>query len=78
MKFIDKVRIRLPELGKAIEEENFIAIGQLAHWIKGTGGTVGLPQLSEISIKIEDAVKRRSVTETKAHYQRLKTLVLMS
>ncbi len=78
VKFIGKVRIRLPELGQAIEEENFIAIGQLAHWIKGTGGTVGLPQLSEISIKIEDAVKRRSVTETKAHYQRLKTLVLMS
>ena len=76
-KFIDKIRARLPELDRAVEERDFPLIGQMAHWIKGTGGTVGLPQLSEISLQIEEAVKRHSLDETRAHCQRLGSLVSM-
>ncbi|MCH2181464.1 MAG: ATP-binding protein [Mariniblastus sp.] len=77
-KFIDKIRNRLPELNRAIEEQDFSVIGQMAHWIKGTGGTVGLPQLSEISIQIEEAVKRHALDETRTHCQRLGALVSLS
>jgi len=76
-KFIDKIRARLRELDRAVEERDFPLIGQMAHWIKGTGGTVGLPQLSEISLQIEEAVKRHSLDETRAHCQRLGSLVSM-
>jgi two-component system sensor kinase len=76
-KFIEKIRARLPELDRAVEEQDFSLIGQMAHWIKGTGGTVGLPQLSEISLQIEEAVKRHSLAETRAYCRRLGTLVSM-
>ncbi len=75
--FVDKIKDRLPELEMAIGKQDFSSIGQLVHWIKGTGGTVGLPQLSEISIEMEDALNRRAFGETENHYQRLKSLVII-
>ena len=78
MQFIEKVKAKLPELEMAIQEEDFEALGRLTHWIKGTGGTVGLPQLSEISIQMENSVKTRSLKEVATHYGRLKGMVLSS
>ena len=78
IQFIEKVRGKLPELAAAIQNEDFETLGQLAHWIKGTGGTVGLPQLSEISIQMESALKGRSIDEVVAHYERLRGMILSS
>lgn len=78
IQFIEKVKGKLPELAAAIQNEDFETLGQLAHWIKGTGGTVGLPQLSEISIQMESALKGRSIDEVVAHYERLRGMILSS
>ena len=34
---------------------------RLAHWIKGSGGTVGLPKLSDLAMQCEKAIKAEQI-----------------
>ncbi len=52
---IDRVTDALPSMLQACETENWDEIARQAHWIKGTGGTVGLDQLSELASECESA-----------------------
>ena len=47
-RFVRKINDAIPEIMSAIDNSNGTTLSGLAHWIKGTGGTVGLPGLTEI------------------------------
>jgi CheY-like chemotaxis protein len=47
-RFVQKVLDSLPEIESAVENADVEKLCNLAHWIKGTGGTVGLNGLTEI------------------------------
>ena len=47
-RFVRKVHDALSEIMSAIDHSNASTLSGLAHWIKGTGGTVGLPGLTDI------------------------------
>jgi two-component system sensor kinase len=54
---IDRVTDVLPTMLKACDEGDWDEIARQAHWIKGTGGTVGLNQLSDLAGDCESAVE---------------------
>ncbi len=54
---VDRVADALPVMTAACEGGNFEEVGRQAHWIKGTGGTVGLDHLSVLAENCEDAVR---------------------
>ncbi|MBC7967886.1 MAG: response regulator [Fuerstia sp.] len=66
-RFVRKVKDALPEIMSAIDDANSTTLSGLAHWIKGTGGTVGLPGLTEIGKELhtmahtEDYAGARSI-----------------
>ena len=72
--FIQQLAIRLSEMREALANENFDEIADLAHWAKGTGGTVGFPQVSEISATIESGAKQSSTADTDHALQKLEAL----
>lgn len=54
---IDRVETEIPKMLQACEQGDLEKVAQQAHWIKGTGGTVGLHQLSEMALECETAVR---------------------
>ena len=58
---IDRVSDEIPQLVNAYESGDLPEIARLAHWIKGSGGTVGLPQLSDIAVRCEKAIKEDQI-----------------
>lgn len=58
---VDRVSDELPQLLHAYETGDLIEVARLAHWIKGSGGTVGLPKLSQIAVHCETAVKQNEL-----------------
>jgi two-component system sensor kinase len=55
--FIEKLASKLPELHQAVDSEDMPAMKSLAHWMKGSGGSVGFPQITEWSAEIEGYLK---------------------
>ena len=47
----------LPELCSAVVDADFKELALRGHWLKGTGGTVGLPILTTIGIELEEAAR---------------------
>lgn len=51
--FLNLLRAELPNFGQAINESRFDDLGRLAHWLKGTGGTMGYIELSDVAARLE-------------------------
>ena len=56
-RFVDKVFDRLDEFTTAYQTDDFEKLANLAHWVKGTGGTVGLNEISEVADRLERSSK---------------------
>ncbi len=56
-RFIDKVEQSMPEIVRSIDGADAKRLAELAHWIKGTGGTVGLQPFTDIGVELHAAAK---------------------
>ncbi len=57
LQFIQKVADRWDEMQQALAAGDFDSLSSAAHWIKGTGGTVGMPRVSELAADFERAAR---------------------
>jgi CheY-like chemotaxis protein/HPt (histidine-containing phosphotransfer) domain-containing protein len=64
--FLDKLPEKLEEIHSALEEEQWGALADQAHWLKGTGGTVGFPCLTETALELERSAKAHNVDAARA------------
>ena len=65
----------IPQLIEAYASGNLNEIGRLAHWMKGSGGTVGLPKLTDLAIQCEKAVKEEQAETILSSIQEIKEFV---
>jgi len=49
----------MAQLAEAIQTKNFATIMRLGHQLKGSGSSYGLPQISELGARMEDAGENR-------------------
>ncbi|TWU08257.1 hybrid sensor histidine kinase/response regulator [Stieleria varia] len=56
--FIARLDGRLKAMLHALESNSFDELQQEAHWLKGSGGTVGLPELGPPALRLESAAKQ--------------------
>jgi len=54
LRFLSKVELALPEIQSTIAASDWTRLSQIGHWIKGTGGTVGLINYTNMGIAIQD------------------------
>ncbi len=52
-KFIEKLHAQLPKIDEAYTTKNYAELAALAHWLKGSGGTVGFDALFEPAKALE-------------------------
>lgn len=55
--FIDRMDARLSGMEDAVRQADFDTLQNEAHWLKGSGGTVGFNELTDPAIQLENAAK---------------------
>lgn len=58
---IAKITEAMPSMRAAMEDGDLETIQDQAHWMKGTGGTVGLPSITELGARLEDSARNGDV-----------------
>ncbi|MGY8869264.1 MAG: ATP-binding protein [Pseudomonadales bacterium] len=56
-RFVTKLELQLVQMKKALREDDFSGLSDLAHWLKGSAGSVGFDDFTEIAKELEDAAK---------------------
>lgn len=56
-RFVEKLDSQLVELRSAAKNQNYSRLAELAHWLRGSGGTVGFLEFTEPAIELEQAAK---------------------
>ncbi|MEL6110622.1 MAG: ATP-binding protein, partial [Planctomycetota bacterium] len=62
VEFIGKVDAKLPLVRRSLTNCDYGEIGRQMHWIKGSGGTVGLDELSAMAKSCEFALRERDTS----------------
>jgi PAS domain S-box-containing protein len=57
--FVDRLEARLDAMEQAVRNSDFEAVRSEAHWLKGSGGTVGFGEFTVPASKLETAAKDR-------------------
>ena len=60
---------------KSIEDQDFAELANLAHWLKGAGGTCGYDEFSAPAQKMEKAAKNIQIATVKIHVAEIKDLI---
>ncbi|MCP3869099.1 MAG: response regulator [Gammaproteobacteria bacterium] len=68
-KFINKMAGQVDKMFEACEVEDFQGLSELAHWLKGAGGTVGFDVFTEPSIELEAAAKRGDLDQVQCYLE---------
>lgn len=71
--FINAISDRIMLLKQHIQSEALEQVQQLAHKIRGTGGTYGFSEVSEYGATIEEAAKSSDWEKINSGYVQLKT-----
>ncbi|QDV67943.1 Autoinducer 2 sensor kinase/phosphatase LuxQ [Rosistilla carotiformis] len=72
---IDRVANALPRMLDASAGNNFDEIARQSHWIKGSGDSVGLAQLSMLAASCETAVDERNAMQVQDTLQQMQRFV---
>ena len=72
--FVDSLPGRLQDLRAAQESQDAVALAQLAHALRGSGGTVGLHPLTAPAARLERCAKDRLWTEAESAIKELNDL----
>ncbi len=59
--FVDRLRKKVPEMRAAVDETNYLELAELAHWLKGAGGTAGFDAFTEHAATLQSAAKSSKV-----------------
>lgn len=64
--FINRIAEQLEVMDKAIEKEDFDEVAKLAHWLKGSGGSVGFDAFTEPAADLELYAKNNDLTAVRS------------
>lgn len=62
--YVARLDARLAGMQAAIESVDFETLRSEAHWLKGSGGTVGFAELTQPAIELENAAKDHDLTQS--------------
>ena len=61
--FIDRLRDKLADMQQALEDRHIEELKNLAHWLKGAGGSAGFPLFTEPARTLEQLVRQNRLSE---------------
>ena len=73
-KFIAKIKSQLPVFEKAVSDKNYNEIAALAHWLKGSGGTVGFNEFRDPAKALEENAKNENDAFIAHNFEQIKLI----
>ena len=64
--FVARLQEQLAAMQRAVDEHNLPELARLAHWLKGSGGSVGFPAFTQPARRLENLVKDQQCDEIEA------------
>ena len=77
IEFVFKLQEKMPLFIEAASSQDSESLKALAHWAKGTAGTIRLREIAELSDILESTVVSDSWDEVATHLERLKLLTIV-
>ncbi len=65
--FVEQFTDKRAAMRLALQQQDMEELASLAHWLKGSGGTMGFAQLSEVGRKFEEAILGQQTSELENH-----------
>ncbi|QDT95596.1 response regulator [Gimesia aquarii] len=72
--FIQRFKLKIEEMQMALDKENWKLLEELAHWLKGTGGTAGFGCLTELAYQLESAAQQKEKESANLLISELRTM----
>lgn len=70
--FVDGLSDRIDAMGKALDDDDFAALYNAAHQLKGTGGGYGYPLLSQRAAQLERHARNAALNDCRRAFAELK------
>ena len=72
--FVERLDGQFASMEQAIENEDFTELASLAHWLRGAGGTVGLPAFTQPAQRLEDSAEQGLLDEIQELFEELSAI----
>ncbi|MEO0587063.1 MAG: Hpt domain-containing protein [Planctomycetota bacterium] len=72
--WVDTLSAKTAELRELIEGNEVAAVAELAHWLKGSGGTAGYEAFTPVAVNLEQAAKAGRTKELATHLAEIEQL----
>lgn len=73
---IAKITEAMPTIHAAMDSGDMDAIQDQAHWMKGTGGTVGLPSITQLGARLEESARKGDINAIPLTLEELQSNIL--
>lgn len=60
MRFVERLDVKMAEMDDAIRENHYSDLADIAHWLKGSAGSVGLGDFTDPAANLELAARKRN------------------
>ncbi|EAR61560.1 Hpt domain-containing protein [Neptuniibacter caesariensis] len=67
--FLRRLEEQIDLLSRCVTDKDFVQIAELAHWLKGSAGSVGFAAFTEPSAELELAAKQQDFQQVESYYQ---------
>ncbi len=74
-KFLSRVKDQFVEMEDTLNKNDLDELAALAHWLKGSGGTIGFDQLSKPAKMLEDNAKAGNAEACKGDLVQIKSII---
>lgn len=68
VEFVERLQMKLTAMEEALRTGDLKNLADLAHWLKGSGGTAGFADLTEPARRLEQLVKQRQVAQAREQF----------
>jgi signal transduction histidine kinase/DNA-binding response OmpR family regulator len=73
--FIDRARQQAERLHEAVDAENWNEVADIAHWLKGSGGTAGFEGFTAPAGRLERLARNRQLDEIPALLDKIESMI---
>jgi len=74
MKFVDKLSGEIEKMEIAFEKQDNQSLASLAHWLKGSGGTVGYDEFTKPALELEKCAKSGQLDNAPQFLEKIKNI----
>lgn len=72
MKFLPRLKVQIEAMDEAVENQDFEELSALAHWLKGSGGTVGFDVFTKPAAAMESGAKSNKMDVVESNLAQIK------